>query len=136
MTNMTTVMVRSPREDFGGLTTARSGQFTNGSMTLRKQSERLPGDNFAKEFAVLRGEGGDNPLDALDNTVNVNDLHYQTTRPSQKKFDTQEDRVITTEQSLPGSSGIGQSGQQGVTAVIKTETEKDNEGVVEGTLNL
>ena len=83
MVNMTTVLGRSPRDDMGpGTLTARSGQFTNGSMRLRTTTERLPGDNLAKEFAVLRGEGGENPLDALNNTIDVADLHYQTTRPS------------------------------------------------------
>ena len=80
-------MGRSPRDDIGpGAHTARSGQFNNGSMFLRRQTERLPGDNLAKEFAVLRGETGENPLDSLNNTVDVADFHYQTTRPSQKPF--------------------------------------------------
>lgn len=78
MMNMTTVVGRSPREDTGpGTLTARSGQFTNGSVTLR-QNTGLPGDSLAKEFAVLRGEIGDNPLDALNNTVDVADFHYNT----------------------------------------------------------
>ena len=127
MTNMTVVMGRSPREDGGArnLFTARSGQFTNGSMTLRRQTERLPGDGLAKEFAVLRGETGDNPLDMLNNTVDIADLqHYQTTRPSAKRFGSQEDGVIITDRSLPDSCGIRQSGQQGVTGVVKTEGEE------------
>ena len=87
MMNMTTVMGRSPREETGpGSLTVRSGQFTNGSMRLRTNTERLPGDNLAKEFAVLRGEGLENPLDSLNNTIDVGDIHYQTTRPSQKRF--------------------------------------------------
>ena len=86
MMNMTTAMGRSPRDDAPGSLTVRSGQFTNGSMRLRTNTERLPGDNLAKEFAVLRGETGENPLDMLNNTIDVGDMHYQTTRPSQKRF--------------------------------------------------
>ena len=102
MVNMTTVMGRSPREDTGpGSLTVRSGQFTNGSMRLRTNTERLPGDNLAKEFAVLRGEGLENPLDSLNNTIDVGDIHYQTTRPSQKRFTSMEDGAISTGRSLP-----------------------------------
>lgn len=102
MVNMTTMIGRSPRDE--GTLTARSGQFAGGSMRLRTNTERLPGDNLAKEFAVLRGETGENPLDSLNNTVDVVDFHYQTTRPSQKRFTSQEDAVVTTERSLPGVS--------------------------------
>ena len=38
----------------------------------------LPSDNLAKEFAVLRGDGGENPIDMLNNTVDVVDFHYAT----------------------------------------------------------
>ena len=98
MVNMTTVVGRSPRDEGPGTLTARSGQFAGGSMRLRTNPERLPGDNLAKEFAVLRGETGENPLDSLNNTVDV-DFHYQTTRPSQKRFTSQEDGVVTTGRS-------------------------------------
>jgi len=65
-------------------------------MTLNNQTERLPGDNLAKEFAVLRGDSAiENPLDALNNTVDVVDFHYNTQRPSQKRFVSQEDGVLT-----------------------------------------
>lgn len=125
MVNMTTVVGRSPRDEVGpGTLTARSGQFARGSMRIRTNpSDRLPGDNLAKEFAVLRGETGENPLDSLNNTIDVADFHYQTTRPSQHKpprFTSQEDVVVTsTGRSLPD--------QQGVTGIIKTETEEGAE---------
>lgn len=98
-------------------------------MRLRTNpSERLPGDNLAKEFAVLRGETGENPLDSLNNTIDVADFHYQTTRPSQHTKHTrittsQEDAVVTsTGRSLPD--------QQGVTGIIKTETEEGAEAKI------
>ena len=49
-------------------------------MTMITQTERLPGDNLAKEFAVLRGDaaGNENPLEDLNNTVDVVNFHYNT----------------------------------------------------------
>ena len=60
-------------------------------MTLRGTTS--PGDNLAKEFAVLREE---NPIDDLNNTVDVCDFHYKTADPRGKnRIQSLEDGVIT-----------------------------------------
>jgi len=117
-TNMTVMMTRSgpkgalPNEDGRAITTARSGQFVHGSITLRGQTS--PGDNLAKEFAVLRGEGDENPIQDLNNTVDViGDYHYKTQAHGipvggKNRLPSLEDGVITG-RSLAGISSIRQS---------------------------
>ena len=94
MNNLTTVMgSNSPRNQ---TMTARSGQFVNGSLTVRGQE-----DNLAKEFAVIRGDAEAN--DMLNNTVDVIDFHYNSAKPPQRSTDNKnlnrmlgsEDGVIT-----------------------------------------
>ena len=105
MANMTTVMQStSPRNN--GLFTARSGQFNNGSLTLR--SPEKPTDSLAKEFAFLRGEGGENPAD-LNNTVDVIDFRYNTARAEPRMRLGTEDDVIMG-RSLADMSSVRQSG--------------------------
>ena len=71
-TNLTTV-ISSPHRGHGDFTlTARSGQFSNGNVTLRKS---LAPDPLAKEFAVLRGDNLEGDMD-LNNTVDVVDFKY------------------------------------------------------------
>ena len=59
--------------------TARSGIFNNGSLTVRSPDKT---DNLAKEFAILRGEAPENPMEQLDNTVDVVDFNYRTAQPN------------------------------------------------------
>ena len=71
-TNLTTV-ISSPPGGRGDFTlTARSGHFSNGSVSLGKG---LAADPLAKEFAVLRGDNMDGDMD-LNNTVEVVDFKY------------------------------------------------------------
>ena len=71
-TNLTTV-ISSPPGGRGDFTlTARSGHFSNGSVSLGKG---LAADPLAKEFAVLRGDNMDGDMD-LNNTVEAVDFKY------------------------------------------------------------
>ena len=65
----------SPR---GNMTiTARSGMFHHGSLTVRGNVDE--GNALAKEFAILRGDA--NPLDDLNNTVDVVDFKLDKASP-------------------------------------------------------
>ena len=70
--NLTTVLTSPPggRKDF--TLTARSGHFSNGSVSLGKG---LAADPLAKEFAMLRGDNLEGETD-LNNTVDVVDFKY------------------------------------------------------------
>lgn len=91
---------------------ARSGAFNNGSLTVRSPDKT---DNLAKEFAILRGEAPENPMDALDNTVDVVDFHYQTAQPiPSKTLRSYENQPQPMGKISLKADSARQSGQQGI----------------------
>ena len=78
-TNLTTFIGSPARGNRDITLTARSGHFSNGSVSLGKRRDLvggLAGDNLAKEFAMLRGDNIEAENDMLNNTVVVVDFKY------------------------------------------------------------
>ena len=78
-TNLTTFIGSPARGNRDITLTARSGHFSNGSVSLGKRRDLvggLAGDNLAKEFAMLRGDNIEAENDMLNNTVDVVDFKY------------------------------------------------------------
>ena len=104
-------------------------------MTMRRD---LPSDNLAKEFAVLRGDGGENPIDMLNNTVDVVDFHYATAQPSSttaKRMGSLEDAIVTGK-SLAGLSSIRQSEQAGTMKEMVASPEVATENLAGNNTNV
>ena len=73
------------------------------------RSPEKPSDSLAKEFAFLRGEGGENPAD-LNNTVDVIDFHYKTARPEPRMRLGSIDGGVLTGRSLTDMKADGEEG--------------------------